>query len=88
MTEAEMMLQWFQSQAAGFYDIGYKSWSHGITNVSIPELNMLRNSSTLAVSVPINVSIKLGFVSVNSPREIYFVDALHIEQSSIYKEIK
>ena len=33
---------------------GYKSWSHGITNVSIPEVNMLKNSATLAVSVPLN----------------------------------
>ena len=55
---------------------GYKSWSHGMTNVSILEVNMLRNSSTLAVSLPINFSIKLGFASVNGPRETYFVDAL------------
>ena len=40
-----------------------------IKKVSIPEVNMLNNRSTLAVSVPINVSIKLGFVSVNGPRE-------------------
>ena len=46
------------------------------TNVSIPEVNMSKNSSTLAVSVPINLLIKLGFVSVNGPRETYFVDAL------------
>ena len=39
---------------------------------------MLKNSSTLAVSVPVNVSIKLDFVSVNGPRETYFVDALRI----------
>ena len=32
---------------------GYKSWSHGMTNVSIQEVNMLKNSSTLAVSVTI-----------------------------------
>ena len=37
---------------------------------------MLKNSSTLGVSVPIILSIKLGFVSVNGPRETYFVDAL------------
>ena len=39
---------------------------------------MLKNSATLAVSVPINISIKLGLVSVNEPRETYFVvvDAL------------
>ena len=48
----------------------------GLLNVSIPEVNMLKNSSTLAVSVPVNLSIKLGFVSVNGPRETYFVDAL------------
>ena len=27
--------QWFQSQAADFYDAGYKIWPHGMTNVSI-----------------------------------------------------
>ena len=68
--------QWFQSQAADFYDKGYKSWSHGMTNVSIQEVNMLTNISTLAIPVPINLSIKLGFVSVNGPRDIYPVDAL------------
>ena len=57
---------------------GYKIWSYGMTNVSILEVNMLKNSSTLAVSVPINLSIKLGFVSVNGPRETYFVDALRM----------
>ena len=61
-----------------------------MTNVSIPEVNMLKNSPTLAVSVPINLSIKLGFVSVNGPRETYFVDALHMlplftEFPGIYK---
>ena len=55
----------------------YKSWSHGMTNASFSEMNMLRNSSKFATSVPINLSIKLGYVSVNSPRETYFVDALH-----------
>ena len=47
-----------------------------MTNVSVPEVNMLKNSSTLAVSVPINISIKLGFVYVNGPGETYFVDVL------------
>ena len=37
---------------------------------------MLKNSSTLAVSAPIEVSIKLDFVSVNGSKETYFVDAL------------
>ena len=41
---------------------------------------MLKNSSTLAVSVLINLSIKLGFVAVHGPRETYFVDALRIIQ--------
>ena len=72
------MLKWFQSQAADFYDTGYKSWSHGMTNVSIPELNMLKNSSTLAASVPISFSIKLDFVFVNGPRDTYFVDVVRI----------
>ena len=57
---------------------GYKWWSHGMTDVSVPEVNMLKNSSTLAVSLPINLSIKLGFISVNGPKETYFVDALRI----------
>ena len=56
---------------------GYKNWSHGMINVSVPEVNVLGNSSTLAVSFSINLSIKLGFVSVNGKRETYFVDALH-----------
>ena len=51
-------------------------------NVSIPEMNMWRNSSTLAVPVPINLSIKLGFVSVNGLRETYFVDTLSINQTN------
>ena len=36
----------------------------------------VENSLGLAVSVPINLFIKFGFVSVTSPRETYFVDAL------------
>ena len=47
-------------------------------NVSISELNMLKNSSIFAISVSINISIKLDFVSVNVPRETYFVNALRI----------
>ena len=39
---------------------------------------MLKNSSTLAVSVTINLSFKFGFLFVNGPRETYFVDALRI----------
>ena len=54
----------------------YKSWFHGMTNVSIPEVNMLKSSSILAVSVPIKLSIKLAVVSVSSPGKLNFVDAL------------
>ena len=52
----------------------YKHWSHGMTNVSIPEVNMLNNSSAFAISVPISLYFKFGFVSVNGTRETYFVD--------------
>jgi hypothetical protein len=45
-----------------------------MTNVSIPVANMLKNSLTLAVSVAINISMKLYFVSVNGPREPYLLD--------------
>ena len=58
-----------------------------MTNVSIPDVNMLKNISTLGISVPIIFSIKLGFISVNGPREIYFVDVLRssdIRESSIF----
>ena len=72
------MSQWFQYLAADFDDTGNKSWYHGMTKVSIPEVNMLNNSPTLAVSVQINFSTKLGFVSLNGPRETFFVDALRI----------
>jgi hypothetical protein len=51
--------QWFQYQAADFYDTVYRSWSHGMTNVSIPVANMLKKSWTLAVSVVINISMLL-----------------------------
>ena len=43
-----------------------------MTNASIPDVNMLKNSSTLAASVPINLSIKLGFVFVNGPKANLF----------------
>ena len=77
MTERRRwVLQWLQSQATDFCDTGILKWSHGTTYVSIPEVNMLKNSSTLAVSVPINLSIKLAFVSVNGLRETYFVDMM------------
>ena len=65
--------EWLQYRAADFYDKGIQKlvlWY----DKSILEVIMLKNSSTLAVSAPINLSIKLGFVSVNSPRETYFVD--------------
>ena len=76
------MSQRFQSQAVDFYDTGYKSWSHGMTNVSSLEVTMLKNSSTLAVSVPINLSIILGFVSINGSMETYFVDTLEFSRGT------
>ena len=57
--------QWFQSHAADVCDTGYKNWPHGMTNVSGSEVNTLKNGSIRAVSVTINLSIKLGFVSVD-----------------------
>ena len=72
MTEKRWVSRWFQSQAADSYNTGYKIWSHGMTDVSIPKAN----NSILAVSAPINISIILGLVSVNGPRETNFVDAL------------
>ena len=59
------MSEWFQSQVAEFYDTGYKGWSHRVTNVLIPDVNMLKNSSTFAVSVTIDLSIKFVSVCVN-----------------------
>ena len=41
---------------------------------------MLKNSSILAASVPINLSIALDFVSINGPRETYFVDRPRISK--------
>ena len=73
--------QWFESQMADFYNTGIQKlvpWYEKLPYVYISEVYMLKNSSTLAVSVPINLSIKFGFVFVNSPRETYFVDTLHI----------
>ena len=64
------MPQWFQYQAADFYDTGYKSLSHEITNVSIPEVSMLKYSSTLAVSVPINLSINWGLFLYTTPGKL------------------
>ena len=62
-------------QAEDFYS-RIQKMSHGMTYVIVPEVNMLKNSSTHAISVPINISIKLRFVSVNDRRETYFEDAL------------
>ena len=49
-------------------------------NVSIPEVKILKNSPTLAVSVSIHLTIKLEFVSVKGPWETYFVDELIPEE--------
>ena len=55
---------------------------HAMENISIPEVNVLKNSSTLSLSVPINLSLKLSFVSENGSRETYFLDALRITDSA------
>ena len=75
--------QWLQFHAADFYDTEYKTWSHRMTNISIPEMKILKNSSIFAVCVSTNLSIKLGFVSVNVTRETFFMDALRIYSSTI-----
>ena len=56
--------QWFQFMMEEFCNTGYKRWSHGMTNDSIPEV---KNSSTFAVAVPINLSLTLGICYVNGP---------------------
>ena len=76
-SEAEMSTtQRFQSQAVDFCDRQVQSWSQDMINDSIPEVNMLKTISTLAVSVRKILFIKQGFVPVNCPRESYFEDAL------------
>ena len=52
------------TEAAPWYD---KCLNSGV--------NMLKNSITFFVSVPINLSAKLRFLSANGTREVYFVDA-------------
>ena len=49
---------------------GYKSLSHGMTNVSIPEVNMLKNSSTFAASVSINFSFNLVLFRCTAPGKL------------------
>ena len=54
---------------------GYESWCHSMTNVSIPEVNMLKNNSALTLFVLINIFI---IFFCKGPMETYFVDALRI----------
>ena len=58
-----------------------------MTNVSVLEVNMPKNISTLALSVLTNLYIKLDFVSVNGNRETYFVEALrrYCSDSDLFK---
>ena len=67
--------QWFQSQAADFYDTGYKSWSMVWQMFLFRRWIYWKIAQTLAVSAPINLFIKLSFVSVDARRETYFLDA-------------
>jgi hypothetical protein len=48
---------------------------------------MLKNSSTLAVSVAINISMKLCFVSVNGPREPYLLDEPRILELNSFSSV-
>ena len=59
---------------AEFYGTEIQKLFPRYNKVLIPEVNMLKNSSTLAVSVPINISTNWGFVFVNGYGN--FVDAL------------
>ena len=68
--------QWFHSQAADFYDTGIQKLVPGYDKCVSSGGEYVENSSTLAVSVPINLSVKLGFVCVNGPWDSYFVDTL------------
>ena len=70
MTETEMSVtQWFQSQAADFYGTGIQKLVPWHKNVSIPEVIMLKNSSKLAVSVPIILNQQtLSYKSENKYR--------------------
>ena len=68
--------QWFQTQAANFYDTWIQKLVPLYEKVSIPKVRIVKNSSTLAVSAAIKLSFKLGFVFVNGFRETCFVDAL------------
>ena len=70
------VIELFQSLAADFYDTGIQKLKSLYDKCPNSRGKYLKNSSTLAVSGPINFSTKLGFVSVNGPRETYFVDAL------------
>ena len=69
-------VQWFQSEETNFFDTGIQTLVPLYDKVSILEVNILKSRSILDVSVPINLSIKLDFLSVNVPMETYFVDKL------------
>ena len=70
--------EWFQSQAADFYDTEIQKLVPRYDTYLNSEGEYVENNPKLAVSVPINLSTTLGLVSVNGPRETYFVDRLRI----------
>ena len=77
--EGEMSdIKRLQSQASDFSDTGIQKRSLILTNVSIPEVNTLANSSTLPVSVPINLSIKLCFFCKRSQGNLLCGHATYI----------
>ena len=69
--------EWFQSRAADFYDTGIQKLVSRYEKCLNSRGEYVEKLPTLAVSVPINLSMKLGFVCVNGARETYFVNGLH-----------
>ena len=77
MTERRRWVsRWFQSRAADFYGTLIQKLIPRYGKCLNSGGEYVENSSKLAVSVPINLSIKLGFVSVKGTRETYFADVL------------
>ena len=72
--------QWFQSKTADVHDKGTQKFVPRYGKCLNLEAYVLKNSTTLAVSVPINLFIKLGFVSVNATCDTNFVDTLPTDE--------
>ena len=57
------------SQALHLRHLASRPWSYGMIDVSIPEVNKLKNSSTFAVSVLINL-FSLNWVLYTAPGKL------------------